>query len=195
MALTSTEFQTLRLFARRVQELCERELYRSGGMKHLKFTFSFGSNEDEIQQVFTTMNEELLRSFFMSFRLFVLKREPTYLTGIFDLVIKGMTELAPRVGFDKARTEWLQIESGSRGTELFEGDKQIKSLELINLWLSGEYFHSDVDKIERIASWGNFAPVLNAVFLFHVQDITNIIVWLGSYVQKGIEDKWLEVSE
>jgi hypothetical protein len=189
-----TQREQLELFVGRVQELVDRRLYKSGGLKHVEFNWEYEnrSGEDIITHNITEIDEEDFRSFLTSFRLFVLKSEATYLATILALAENTLTVDARNESFAKAKADWEGIYDGSSEVSLYEGDKKLRPLEVLSLWLDGKYFHSDSDKSQQMENWGDFKPLLRAEFVFLIQKLTNIIVWLGDYVGYGLKNEWFK---
>lgn len=180
MADDRTDFERVNLFVRRAEELLDTRLAASGGL-NVGFGLKFGIGQP-VSLNFRHPDEEELRSFLLTFRLFVMKDEPTYLYGMHNLCYRLIESDEIRQHLADARRDWHN--ANSVGSFRFEADGVSHPPdEVLRIWLYGHYFHSD----SRYEAELNRLDPLGKRFLRHVMldliiDTTNYIVDLARVI-------------
>src|SRR5258708_25610014 len=85
-----TELQRLNMFVERAEELGSRTYFHgsTGG----RLTMGFKEGSDFMNILEKDADEDQLRSFVMSFRLFMLEDDPIFLNGIYNILLRRLPE-------------------------------------------------------------------------------------------------------
>lgn len=153
---------------------------KSGGL-NVGFDFKFWVGQP-LTVNFRHPDEEDLRSFLLTFRLFVMQGETTHLDKIHNLCFRLIESDEIREHLAEARRDWHNAKSV--GSFRFQGNGvSYRPDDVLFLWLNGHYFHSDSRceaELERL-------DPLGTVFLHHVMldlivDTTRYILALANVI-------------
>ncbi len=141
--------EDLDLFIDQVDQLMGTRLIRSG---QLNASFKIhGETNQPVRFVQSVPDEDDFRSFLLGFRKFVLKKEPTFVNGVANSLLRpGVLrgdELRQVV--DTARSSWLwTCKSGP--ISLIVNDVTYGPEVVLDLYLNGHYFHADEEKRTKL---------------------------------------------
>jgi hypothetical protein len=129
------------------------------------------------------LNENDLRSFLLTFRMFISPRAEIQLNKVYDTCFLGLkknNDLRDRLV--KVRAVWKEALRNA-GSIKFE-EQTYSGEDAALLWMNGVYFHSDLDKyaqLEEALSRG--WPYVQMHFGNFVVDATRVILYTGVVVE------------
>ncbi len=141
--------ENLELFEQRAEELLNSRLILNGFGTSLSFNFdrvnglSFSSKQPD---------EDLLRSFLLTFRKFVSNNEAIFLFKVFNLCQQHLNSDKLKEHLIDARQLWSQqMQSGKTGKVRFTKNGRLLFPEYVtDLWINGYYFHDSPDKLREL---------------------------------------------
>ena len=149
--LSETELSKLDLFLRRFEQLKRTRFYSEPDLRNIQYEIK-GEKVDEGYQIgfeIKVPDEETIKSYLLSFRVFYMEREPTNFYSICNLLYKNIID-------EKARSDLAMIRSNYT-RELITGFIGLKFLgksyspkDIIDLWFNVEYFHTDIEKVKEL---------------------------------------------
>lgn len=185
--------QRIELFLERWRDIEQRRVIRESKLKSLNFRVSY--TPAGVSYELPDIDEEDWRSFLMTFRQFVLRDEPVFVNKIFDLCYLAIEEGKQKDFLIAMRKEWKRTMKYGGPTSLIDGSKELSTDDIIRVGLYTGYFHNDKERIQLLKSWGEHAPMILGEFTFIVQQLTHIIRHLGHFVERGLDEKWLQIKE
>lgn len=145
--LSVDEWRCIREFKRRVREIAENSLLKSG--YDLKANMSWKAGEDPSFTVTATPPEEPFRSLLLTFRLFWANDEPSNFLRILNLLKRHIANADALDVLASLKTRWNQALFGGLMFMSFNG-KELNANAVFDLWLNAHYFHSDPKKQEQL---------------------------------------------
>jgi len=141
----------------RVDELSQSTLIQANGLQS-QWSLSMGVNQPLTSRSIEP-NEDLLRSYLMSFRKFVSQGEPLYVGTIHNLCQKHFTSDELKGHIRNCQQGWKRALEHNGVRLVLEG-KEISPEYLADLWINGHYFHEDIRKAQELKRY------LPAPFIF-----------------------------
>ena len=178
-----TELRHLGLFVERVDEAAQTRFLQNfrGTELNIRFDHMKGlevKNRD--------VPEEDLRSFLLTFRQFMMDREPVNLSKMFNFCDRHLTDDALREELRKARTEWKQALKQSP-LQLTHNGTDMTPKHVGDLLINGHYFHSDEAKRAQLDSLMPMGQVLSRyIFLNLITDVIKQVFFLRHLILVGI---------
>lgn len=129
-------------FCEAVQELKGTNTMKKGLSSNM--TIKFDGSEVRFETEWP--EEDDLRSFLLTFRQFVMPREDLFLDHIFNTCYQKLIDIKMKERLAEARKAWKKINKRSGLVILTHKGKTFTPREVVNLWLSGSYFHKDEEK-------------------------------------------------
>jgi hypothetical protein len=150
--LTSEELRDIRLFIRRAKEYQESKLLRDRGFKiHMNVKYEKGS---ALKFTTTLPEEDLLKSFLMSFRFFYLEKEPSNFLHILNILKRKSENDLVVQQLDKYKKQWNGAFEREQYSIKING-VLLTSKYMMDLWFNAHYFHSDSNKQEKLNELNN----------------------------------------
>lgn len=190
--------QQLELFVRRVNELNQRSIIQQGNFQKLQLRTRIDQSgwSYELSDVDGKPIEvEAFNSLLLALRPFIAQKEPIFLSDVFKICGRYLTDNAPREGFDKAWRQWKSYLRGNTDIiQIFDGDELLTPLVILDIWINGHYFHNDLEHIERLERWKDHRGFLDGQFKMIIQELVHLIRWLGGFVHQAFENGWIDFS-
>jgi hypothetical protein len=139
-SLTESELKCVKLFLKRTEELCQTRII-SGGSSNISLNMK-AEKDKPVQFIVTLPNEEYLRSFYMAFRFFYLKKEKTNFLRVAN-IIKRRSDNEPSKEYISSLEDMWNGALARRQMQMYIDGKEITPMMLIDLWFNAHYFHSD----------------------------------------------------
>ena len=171
----------LRLFIAKSSQLLELEYVKQGGQFEIRL---FGDPQDATKH--SKPEEEHLRSFMLLFRQFLSDSEPIFINRIFNDAIRHLADTELKEVVIKARELWRSHLQCGPFKMKFEGE-EITPEGALDLWINGEYFHSDPDKqpqLQRLGAGHDGLP--------RIQLLTSLprLVYLVLFMREIVHDSF-----
>lgn len=180
--------EQIALFAAKVDELRRTRLLRDGGLR------SGISIQWEATQggriIPKEPDEDDLRSFLVTFRQFMMKKEAVYLYRIYNHCHRFTTSDLIRGYLVKSRGFWT---AALTTVSLRVRGKDMVPEHLADLWINGLYFHStDTAKRQELASLLPPEQMFaKQAFLDFLIAATRQVIYVGNTVVVGLKEGWL----
>jgi hypothetical protein len=171
----------LQLFLKRCSQLLELEYVKQGVRWEIHL---FGESEESSNS--GKPEEEHLRSFLLLFRQFLSESEPVYIKRIFNDVIRCLVDNELKSIVIETRDLWNSSLRCGPFRMIFE-EENITPENALDLWINGEYFHSDADKAAKLQKLGK-----GQGGLARIQLVTSLpeLVQLVLYTRCVVEDSF-----
>ena len=134
-------------------------------------------------------DEEVLRSFLLTFRQFMAPKEPVFINRIYGISLKRLEPTNKlRDQLIEARKAWLKALKNN-GIGLVFNEQELSPEYVAKLWLNGYYFHNDDDKyvtLERML--GHELAFVKAHFMEFLIQATGIIIYTGNVVAYALKN-------
>lgn len=149
--------EVLDLFLRRVDEIRGTRLIRTGALSD---AFHVGATKGQ-PAVFSVSrpDEDDFRSFLLSFRHLVAKKEPATLDRVANIVLGGLEPNRLREIVVQSREKWRRAKKSGTMRLVIDGTDYGPEL-VLDLYLNGRYFHSDTAKAAQLDSAGGMGARL-----------------------------------
>jgi len=132
--------------------------------------------------------EDDLRSFLLTFRMFISENEPVFLNKIFNLCIKTLTDDRLKGLMIDAREKWKRAE-GEAVLKLKYQSKFLTLEQIASLWISGKYFHKDPDKRQILKDLNYHSEMIfKHQFLDFLLIATNYIFYADRIVKHALKE-------
>ena len=139
-------------------------------------------------------NEEDLRSFLLTFRLFVSPKEPVFLNRIYNLCQKAITSEMLRDYLINARKAWKQMHK-SIGIKLVYNEKKLTPEYVTDLWINGYYFHNDLKKMNILRQLLPHVRMLaRTQFLNFLVEATRQVLYVSNIIRYAQEQGLLNTK-
>ena len=142
-----------------------------------------------INQPFMTKSreptEEVLKAFLLTFRHFMMYKEPVSVNGVANIVWQNLRSDQLKGMLEETRKQWRQ-ECRQGPLQLIINQDRLTPEQAMDLWINGKYFHSDKRKRERLESLDPLGRLFTRhVFLNHIISATNYVVFLAQVIVVG----------
>lgn len=180
--------ESLELFVQRTEELLNSRLILNGFGTSLSFNFdrmsglTFSSKQPD---------EELLRSFLLTFRKFLSNDEAVFLFKIFNLCQQYLNSDKLKGFLIEARQLWSQqMKGGKKGNVRFTKNGRLLYPEYVtDLWINGYYFHDSPDKLRELEELLSADTFLSRhIFLDHLVQAVRFISYTRFIVTVGFRE-------
>ena len=184
-----TDRQRIDAFLSCVDELKERSFILDG-LYNFRFHISIDEKSGEITCEFHEGNEELLITFLVTFRKFLLINEPSNIDRVLNICRRFVREDEKELKevLNEFKTVW--------GYRYRKGVSQMSTSGLnltpeyvLDLWINGKYFHGDdPSKQKRLRNLlAQEVPSVKIQLLWSLPLLTDIILQVGYVVSKAIK--------
>lgn len=183
-----THRESLELFVHRAEELLNSRLILNGIGTSLSFNFdrtkglSLSSEQPD---------EELLRSFLLTFRRFISEKEAVFLFRIFNLCQQCLSSDKLKEHLIEARQHWSrELRGGKTGNVRFNLSGQNVNPEYItDLWINGFYFHDSPQKLRELEQLlSNHSLLVRHIFLDHILQAVKYISYTRFIITVGFRE-------
>lgn len=187
-----TPLEQLQLFVERVEQLNSTRLIQSQGLSNVTFKIRGEQKPEGFQMTFETENppdEDDLRSFLLSFRLFIADKEPTFINKIFNICEQHLSDERLKGELRKARSNWQSIMQGINGVGIEVDGKILDGEYVLDLWINGHYFHNEYEHAQELKRLASTQIRLDRMaFVMTISDATNVIFYVGTVVAYGLKN-------
>ena len=136
-----------------------------------------------MEMEFVHPDEELLRSYLMIFRLFMLKKEPIHLNRIYNICHKVITSEKIRGYLIDSRKHWKESQK-STGIKIKFNNREMTPEYVMDLLINGYYFHNDTEKYQELSKYMPYVQMIaKNQFLFFLKDATQQILYLNHIIK------------
>lgn len=188
--LSENERNKLDLFLRRFEQLERTRFYSNPKLKNIQYKIK-GEKTDEGFQTRDEVkvpDEETIKSFLLSFRVFYMEGEHTNFYSICNLLYKKILDKKVRAALITIRSNYTKALNTSFVSINFLGKSYLPK-DIVNLWFNAEYFHTDIEKVKEldkivISPFKNlfFYSLIDVVVTLsnEISILKEIIVWATS---------------
>jgi len=188
--LSENEWDKLDLFLRRFEQLERTRFYSNPKLKNIQYKIK-GEKVDKGFQTrceIKVPDEETIKSFLLSFRVFYMEGEHTNFYSICNLLYKKILDKKVRNDMVTIRSNYTKALNTSFIGINFLG-KSYSPKDIVDLWFNAEYFHTDIEKVKEldkiVISPGKslfFYLLIDAVITLtnQISMLKEIIVWATS---------------
>lgn len=180
-----TPVDQLGLFVCRADELRQTRLVRISG---LSGDFSLHFDQKSFAYKFPLVDENDLRSFLLTFRQFVMHKEPVFIRRVHSIAHQHITSDELRAAIREAVQTWSEVLK-SCGFALSIHGRAITPEYVLDLYINGHYFHNDEQKRAELNSYG--VPdilLVRTQFLNFLVDATMAIAHTRHILRAGLHD-------
>lgn len=188
--LNENEWNKLDLFLRRFEQLERTRFYSNPKLKNIQYKIKGEKVDKGFQTRFEIKvpDEETIKSFLLSFRVFYMEGEHTNFYSICNLLYKKILDKKVRNDMVTIRSNYSKVLNTSFIGINFLG-KSYSPKDIVDLWFNAEYFHTDIEKVKEldkiVISPGKslfFYLLIDAVITLtnQISMLKEIIVWVTS---------------
>ena len=188
--LSENEWNKLELFLRCFEQLERTRFYSNPKLKNIQYKIRGEKVDKGFQTRFERKvpDEETIKSFLLSFRVFYMEGEHTNFYSICNLLYKKILDKKVRNDLVTIRSNYTKALNNSFIGINFLG-KSYSPKDIVDLWFNAEYFHTDIEKVKEldkiVISPGKslfFYLLIDAVITLtnQISMLKEIIVWATS---------------
>ena len=188
--LSENEWDKLNLFLRRFEQLERTRFYSNPKLKNIQYKIKGEKVDKGFQTRFEIKvpDEETIKSFLLSFRVFYMEGEHTNFYSIYNLLYKKILDKKVRNDLATIRSNYTKALNTSFTSINFLGKSYLPK-DIVDLWFNAEYFHTDIEKVKEldkiVISPGKslfFYLLIDAVITLtnQISMLKEIIVWATS---------------
>ena len=188
--LSENEWNKLELFLRRFEQLERTRFYSNPKLKNIQYKIKGEKVDKGFQTRFERKvpDEETIKSFLLSFRVFYMEGEHTNFYSICNLLYKKILDKKVRNDLVTIRSNYTKALNNSFIDINFLG-KSYSPKDIVDLWFNAEYFHTDIEKVKEldkiVISPGKslfFYLLIDAVIILtnQISMLKEIIIWATS---------------
>lgn len=182
------------LFFERTQQLLDLRLVKK--RLQTKLTIHWDAISSTLTSTLQNPDEEDLRSFLLTFRQFVSRKEPVFVPRIFNECIRFVPHDVIRQELEKAKRHWNQSLNESIGFGLTIDVQKITGEHVLDLWINGIYFHNDLEKKQELERLSGFNRILvRTKFLSILPGLVQIITFLSVVIKNGLSENWFDSKQ
>jgi hypothetical protein len=148
-SLTGSELKCIKLFLKRAKELYQTHIV-SGNKSKISSNIK-AEKGSSVQFSVSLPDEEYLRSFYMAFRFFYLKKEKSHFLRITNIVKRRTDNELSKKYIEKLEDMWNGALARQQ-MQIYIDGKEITPTMLIDLWFNAHYFHSDEFKNKNLSN-------------------------------------------
>jgi len=176
--------ETYKRFHKKATELRESKLLP----QILSVGFSVKGNQSGFSLTVKKPDETDLRAYLTTFRQFIMKSERIYMDGIYGTLQEHLGDEKFKGYLNKSKVLWQKAHNEA-GIALIYNGRELSPLEITDLFLYGDIFHSDVKKE---AALNELPPPLRDLFMFQflefIHRATIQILYVDQIVNKALEE-------
>jgi len=155
-SLSEEDFKKIRIFLKRAREIAKTHIISgSTGTISLKANLRIGKT---VKFAVILPDEEYLRSFYMAFRFFYLKKEPSNFLKIANIIKRKTNNPLAKKYIDQLKDMWSGALARQQ-IQIIYNDIELTPTLLMDLWFNSHYFHSDVDKDKKLLEIKNVLTI------------------------------------
>ena len=149
--LSENEWNKLELFLRRFEQLERTRFYSNPKLKNIQYKIKGEKVDKGFQTRFEIKvpDEETIKSFLLSFRVFYMEGEHTYFYSICYLLYKKILDKKVRNDLATIRSNYTKALNTSFTSINFLGKSYLPK-DIVDLWFNAEYFHTDIEKVKEL---------------------------------------------
>lgn len=183
--------ERLNLFLKRFDQLKRTRFFSDPHLRNIQYKIHGQRAEDGFRIGFSIKvpDEDTVKSFLLSFRVFYMEKEPTYFYSMCNLVYKNVPDLTVRGDIAAIREAYSRALTQGAINFSFQ-DKTYSPQEIIDLWFNAVYFHTDAEKVRELDLILN-SPAQNLFYFLLVDTVvtlTNSITNLKGIVAWMVAD-------
>lgn len=189
-SLDEEGIEKLNLFLRRFDQLKRTRFFSDPQLKNIGYQIRGDRADDgfRIGLSIKVPDDDTVKSFLLSFRVFYMKDEPTYFYSVGNLLHKKVSDQTVRGDIAAIRETYSKALNHGAISFTFQ-DKKYSPQGIIDLWFNAVYFHTDVNKVKELdvilksptANLFYFLLVDTVVTLTNaITELKGIIAWLLS---------------
>lgn len=178
-----TNTQRLQLFLRRADELKQTNLAQGPVSIDLEVHFR---QEGDSSISLSQPDEDLLRSFLLTFRQLISNDEPIHVNTIYNICQKHCTDPDLSDLFKASRGKWKEALS-TTAFRLEINGQQLTPPTILDTWINGHYFHNDLAKQRLLDTLDPLGTaVAKQTFLLSVFTAARELGNLATLVRRGL---------
>ena len=149
--LSENEWEKLNLFLRRFEQLERTRFYSNPKLKNIQYKIKGEKVDKGFQTRFEIKvpDEETIKSFLLSFRVFYMEGEHTNFYSIYNLLYKKILDKKVRNDLATIRSNYTKALNTSFISINFLGKSYLPK-DIVDLWFNAEYFHTDIEKVKEL---------------------------------------------
>ena len=149
--LSENEWDKLNLFLRRFEQLERTRFYSNPKLKNIQYKIKGEKVDKGFQTRFEIKvpDEETIKSFLLSFRVFYMEGEHTNFYSIYNLLYKKILDKKVRNDLATIRSNYTKALNTSFTSINFLGKSYLPK-DIVDLWFNAEYFHTDIEKVKEL---------------------------------------------
>ena len=149
--LSENEWNKLELFLRRFEQLERTRFYSNPKLKNIQYKIKGEKVDKGFQTRFEIKvpDEETIKSFLLSFRVFYMEGEHTNFYSIYNLLYKKILDKKVRNDLATIRSNYTKALNTSFTSINFLGKSYLPK-DIVDLWFNAEYFHTDIEKVKEL---------------------------------------------
>ena len=149
--LSENEWDKLDLFLRRFEQLERTRFYSNPKLKNIQYKIKGEKVDKGFQTRFEIKvpDEETIKSFLLSFRVFYMEGEHTNFYSIYNLLYKKILDKKVRNDLATIRSNYTKALNTSFTSINFLGKSYLPK-DIVDLWFNAEYFHTDIEKVKEL---------------------------------------------
>jgi hypothetical protein len=149
--LSENEWEKLNLFLRRFEQLERTRFYSNPKLKNIQYKIKGEKVDKGFQTRFEIKvpDEETIKSFLLSFRVFYMEGEHTNFYSIYNLLYKKILDKKVRNDLATIRSNYTKALNTSFTSINFLGKSYLPK-DIVDLWFNAEYFHTDIEKVKEL---------------------------------------------
>ncbi|MBA7538092.1 hypothetical protein ES705_30366 [subsurface metagenome] len=149
--LSENEWDKLNLFLRRFEQLERTRFYSNPKLKNIQYKIKGEKVDKGFQTRFEIKvpDEETIKSFLLSFRVFYMEGEHTNFYSIYNLLYKKILDKKVRNDLATIRSNYTKALNTSFISINFLGKSYLPK-DIVDLWFNAEYFHTDIAKVKEL---------------------------------------------
>lgn len=149
--LSENEWDKLNLFLRRFEQLERTRFCSNPKPKNIQYKIKGEKVDKGFQTRFEIKvpDEETIKSFLLSFRVFYMEGEHTNFYSIYNLLYKKILDKKVRNDLATIRSNYTKALNTSFISINFLGKSYLPK-DIVDLWFNAEYFHTDIEKVKEL---------------------------------------------
>jgi len=178
--------QRLELFIKRTEELLNLR-YVNNGMGS-KINLKWNAEDMKMTNEIEEPDKEELRSFLLLFRQFISNDEPIFINRIFNDCEKCLIDDSIKKEVRELRNIWEKIFRKLSPLVIVIDGKRLTSEYVLDLWINGDYFHNDPQKmiLKEILSRNSFS-LDKALVFSSLPGLVEVILSMGRGLDKCLQ--------
>ncbi|MCL6512225.1 MAG: hypothetical protein K6U78_16255 [Anaerolineae bacterium] len=186
----------LEVFLSCVEELRERPFVLDGLFKFC-FHVSFDHDSGQLRCEFQEANQEYFRSFLLTLRKFIMNNEPANIDSILNICRKYVKNNKKELLKELKELKVIWSYQYRKGIIQMQTDGLNLTPEyVLDLWINGQYFHSDPDKERKLKDLLAYElPSVKVQLLWSLPILTQTVFYIGGVVSKALRQEAFEFPE